>query len=381
MNRTPAASLVKSNLTAFPSLFGTSCRVLFCSLLFIMGGCMSNTAMPVNDTSAFSYAAISFTPDSQKLVFNRCQESDSCYIHILDLKTKALSYYRSPADQEWYAAKISPSGEQVVFVMAPMTSGYLPKEDKNRLYSDFGNAQIAIMDANGSNVRLLTHSKGYKMAPNFSWSGKKVIFAQGDMRKPGSKTIASHLDAYEIDLENGHIQRLTNFRFFQMGRPSYLPGDKQFVVDGDGPSKFPGIAENDISTIDILRAFEKKHRNSQFYIFNVGTEAQALEPKFDQLKGAKSSMADAQGNLYFRAQPSSADRVKLYRSDTKGSLDSWELPNMQLWFSEISPNGRLFAVISRAVYPGDLNSIHVFDLAGGKWEEISLPADANPIKP
>jgi len=96
------------------------------------------------------------------------------------------------------------------------------------------------------------------MAPNFSWSGKKALFVQGEMRKPGSKSVAAGLDAFEIDLESGNVRQLTDFKFFQMGRPSYLPGDKQFAVDADKPSKMPGVAENDILTLwKVLDAFEK----------------------------------------------------------------------------------------------------------------------------
>ena len=340
----------------------------FISLMLIFGG-MYQQDGSAEDLSGFSYAAISFTPDSQKLVFNRCQhqQPDNCNIHILDLKTKALSYYQPPANQEWYAAKFSPSGKQVVFVAAPLTPGYLPGEDKNKAYPDFGNAQIAIMDADGSNVRMLTNSKGYKMAPNFSWSGKKVLFVQGEMRKPGSKSLAAGFDAYEIDLESGNVRQLTNFKFFQMGRPSYLPGDERFVITADAPGRIPGVNEKDIPVLwEAQRKFDKEYNNSWVYIFNVSFGAQKLDRLFGQLVSAASPVVDAQGNLYFHAQPSSVDRFKLFRADVKGNLSSWELPNMQPRYVEVSPDGRLWAVISKAASSGELNGIYVFDLTSNK---------------
>jgi hypothetical protein len=355
----------------------------FISLMLIIGG-MYQQDGSAEDLSGFSYAAISFTPDSQKLVFNRCQhqQPDYCNIHILDLKTKALSYYQPPANQEWYAAKFSPSGKQVVFVTAPLTPGYLPDEDKNKVYPDFGNGQIAIMDADGRNVRMLTNSKGYKMAPNFSWSGKKVLFVQGEMRKPGSKSLAAGFDAYEIDLESGNIRQLTNFKFFQMGRPSYLPGDERFVVPADAPGRIPGVNEKDIPALwEAQRKFDKEYNNSWVYIFNARHVSQELKPLFGQLAWANSPVVDAQGNLYFQAQPSSKERNRLYRLDIKEVLNSWELPSMQPRFSEVSPDARLWAVISRAANPGDLNGIHVFDISSSKWEEISEPVQAQLINP
>lgn len=360
-------------------------------LMFIIGGFLYQQDSSAEDLSGFSYAAISFTPDSQKLVFNRCQHQQpgNCNIHVLDLKTKALSYYQPPANQEWYAAKFSPSGKQVVFVLAPLTPGYLPGEDKNKVYPDFGNGQIAIMDADGRNVRLLTNSKGYKMAPNFSWSGKKVLFVQGEMRKPGSKSVAAGLDAYEIDLESGNIRQLTNFKFFQMGRPSYLPGDKQFVVDADGPSKMPGVAENDILTLWKVRdAFEKKNNNSQFYVFNAGTGWQVLEPKFDQLKDARSPLVDAQGSLYFYA--SNGRTLRHYRAVGGENLVdfSWlPSPNnfrgisLQDRFREVAPDGSHLAVVTGSNNTRDYSGIFLLDFATDQWEEIHVPVEAHLINP
>lgn len=363
-------------------------------LMFIIGGFLYQQDSSAEDLSGFSYAAISFTPDSQKLVFNRCQHQQpgNCNIHVLDLKTKALSYYQPPANQEWYAAKFSPSGKQVVFVLAPLSPGYLPGEDKNKAYPNWGNAQIALMDADGRNARLLTNSKGYKMAPNFSWSGKKVLFVQGEMRKPGSKSLAAGLDAYEIDLESGNVRQLTNFKCFEMGRPSYLPGDEQFVVDIYGLSKMPGVAENDILTLWKVRdAFEKKHNNSQFYIFNTGSGAQVLEPKFDQLKDARSPLVDAQGNLYFDA--SNGRTLRRYRFvEDEGLHDFLWLPNtgkfkyggevLQGRFKEVAPDGSHLAVVTGSSRnPRDYSGIFLLDFATGQWEEIHVPVEAHLINP
>lgn len=365
--------------------------IFLTGLMLIIGGFMSKQDCIADGLSGLSYAAISFTSDSQKLVFNRCQDpqAGNSNIHVLDLKTKALSYYQSPANQEWYAAKFSPSGKQVVFVVAPLTPGYLPGENKNKVYPDFGNAQIAIMDADGRNVRLLTNSKGYKMSPNFSWSGKKVLFVQGEMRKPGSKSLAAGLDAYEIDIESGNIRQLTDFKFFQMGRPSYLPGDEQFVVGADGPSKMPEVAENDILALWKVRdAFKKKYNNSRIYVFSTSSKSQVLEPLFSQLKGAASPMVDAQGSLYFYA--SNGRTLRHYRA-TEGEklVDFSWLPSpnnfkgisLQDRFREVAPDGSHLAVVTGSKKQNDYSGIFLLDFVIGQWEEIHVPAEAHLVNP
>lgn len=362
-------------------------------LMFIIGGFLYQQDSSAEDLSGFSYAAISFTPDSQKLVFNRCQyqQPGNCHIHVLDLKTKELSYYRPPSDQQWYAAKFSPSGKQVVFVLAPLTPGYLPGEDKNKNYPDWGNAQIALMDADGHNIRLLTNSKSYKMAPNFSWSGNKVLFVQGEMRKPGSKSVAAGLDAFEIDLESGNVRQLTDFKFFQMGRPSYLPGDERFVVTADTPGRIPGVNEKDIPALwEAQRKFDKEHNNSWVHIFNAQSNSQELQPLFSQFSWAMNPVVDAKGNLYFKA--SNGRTLRRYRFLKDGELhDFLWLPNtgkfkiggeiLQDRFNEVAPDGSHLAVVTGSNNPRDYSGIFLLDFATGEWEEIPVPAKAHLINP
>ena len=349
-------------------------------LMVAIGVGMYQQDSSANDSLGFSYAAISFTPDSQKLVFTRCKADDTdCYIHIYDLKTKALSYYRPPKDQNWYAAKFSPSGKQVVFVLAPRVPDAESSAGDSRLYTDWSKSQIAIMDADGRNIRLLTKHSGLKLLPNFSWSGKKVIYVQGEMRKPGAKTMASKWDVFEINLETGVNNQLTGFKFYQIGRPSYLPGDDRFVVHALGPGKIPGVKDAVDSTY--LRGFEKNFNNSRVYVFDAKPGAQKLEPLFSQFLNASNPGVDSYGNLYFSAQPSSADRFRLFQSNTKSALHSWYLPNMQPRYTEVSPDGRYWAVISPAAYPDDLNGIHLFEMASDKWETVSDTTVARLINP
>lgn len=365
-------------------------HILLMSSMLVIGGFIFPRVSSADDSLGVSYAAISFTPDSKKLVFNRCQHQHhrNCSIHVLDLKTKGLTYFQAPENQEWYAAKFSPSGERIVFVSVPLTPGYLPGEDKNKVYPDFGNAQIAMMNADGRNVHLLTNKTSYKMAPNFSWSGKKVLFVQGEMRKPSSKTLAAGLDAYEIDLESGNIRQLTDFKFFQMGRPSYLPGDAQFVVDIFGPTKIPGIAAGDNPTY--WRGMNRKHNNSQFYVFGTGSATQVLEPMFDQLKGARSPLVDAQGNLYFDA--SNGRTLRRYRLTKSGELNDYLwLPNtgrfgfggevLQSRFTEVAPDGSQLAVVTGSKNPRDYSGIFLLNFATGLWEEVHVPAKADLANP
>lgn len=329
----------------------------------------------------FTYGAPSFTPDSQKLVFDRYPQSGEPRIHVLNLKTNALTYYEPPAGQMWFSGKFSPSGKQMVFVMVPLFSKDLPATGSNR---DYANSQIAIMDADGKNVRMLTQGPGYKKAPNFSWSGKKVIFVKAELRKPGSKTLDTHNDVHEIHVETGATRQLTNFEFFQMGRPSYLPGDKEFVVNADTPmTRGPMTVEESKDWWESMRQMQAKNHSSEVRRFHANPQVQTLQPLFiDPFYYARNVAVDALGNLYFEAQPSKQDRTRVYRSAPDGGLESWAVtPHLQPRSHEISPDGRLWVQISRPALDDDLNGIFALDLTDGTWREIPANGPAQRINP
>lgn len=325
----------------------------------------------------FTYGSPSFSPDSQKLVFDRCTSAGKCAIHILNITTNTLTYLQAPEDQVWFSGKLSPSGQQIVFVAVPL------RENGTLMYGnrDYENVQIAIMDSDGRNFRMLTSGAGYKSAPNFSWSGKKVVFVQGELRNPGSKTLAAKNDAYEIDLETISVRQITDSKFFQMGRPSYLPSDTALVVDADAPSRVSGVS--DVEALWRYRArMETKYNHSRVNRFAITKEFGKPVLMFGQLVGANSSAIDANGRIYFLAQPSTREAMRVYRSNASEEFVAWErMKHLQTRATAVSPNGRFWVEVSRPSLADDLNGIFMLDLVDGTWREISANGQAQVINP
>lgn len=325
----------------------------------------------------FTYGSPSFSPDSQKLVFDRCTSAGKCAIHILNITTKTLTYLQAPEDQVWFSGKLSPSGQQIVFVAVPL------RENGTVMYGnrDYENAQIAIMDSDGRNFRMLTSGAGYKSAPNFSWSGKKVVFVQGELRNPDSKSLAAKNDAYEIDLETISVRQITDSKFFQMGRPSYLPSDTALVVDADAPSRLSGVS--DVEALWRYRAkMETKYNHSRVNRFAITKEFGKPALMFGQLVVANSPGIDANGQIYFLAQPSKTEAMRVYRSNASEEFVSWErMKHLQTRATAVSPNGRFWVEVSRPSLADDLNGIYMLDLVDGTWREISANGQAQVINP
>ena len=346
----------------------------FLGQIFLGGILMSQQTAMAKEVPGFTYGSPSFTPDSQKLVFDRCSSAHECRIHVLNLNTNELTYYRPPAGQMWFSGKFSPNGKQIAFVAVPLLA-----KDSGYGDRDWANAQIALMDTDGRNVRMLTRGPGYKQSPNFSWSGKKVIYVQGELRKPGSKTLDADNDAFEIDLETGAIRQLTDYKFFQMGRPSYLPDDISFVVYGDFPANIRGISSTE--KMAYLRDLERKNQRSWVHRFETTQKNEVLTTLFTApFYWAMRVTVDIAGNIYFEAQPNERGRMRVFRHRPDEQLESWAIkPHLQPRAAEISPDGRLWVEVSRPAVEGDLNGIFMLNLTDGDWQEIPASGPAQAI--
>jgi hypothetical protein len=322
------------------------------------------------------YANPSFSRDSQKLVFDRYTNLRDIQIHVLNLNTKVLNHYQSPPGFVWYGASFSPSGEQLTFIQVPFL-----EDDVDDKILDWNNSQIAIMDANGENLRIMTQGLGIKKAPSFSWSGKKIIYAQSLLRQPPGKTKDVENDVFEIDLDTGVNRQLTNLHFFQMGRPSYLPGDQSFLVNADYPGNIQGVTAKEY--FPYMKRLKLKSQDSQVFQFDVMDKSEDINILFgDNLFYANEASIDERGNIYFWAQPAINKKLRLYRLNADGELSSWERNGqLQDVASVISPNGRLWVTISRPAVDGDLDGIYSFDLVEAVWEKIATDGVSQAVNP
>lgn len=164
-----------------------------------------------------------FSPRNDKLAFNYCRRTVSCTIGLYDLTTGSLSYYQAPENEIWADANFSPDGTNLAFVVIPIIDH---KRDLT--------GQVAIMNSDGSGIRKLTDSPTFKSSPSFSPDGQRIIYARANERPERTRNPIGGFDVYEVTLNAGPERRLTNFIFYLMTAPFYLPDGKHFIFSGEG---------------------------------------------------------------------------------------------------------------------------------------------------
>src|SRR3989344_3857585 len=216
---------------------------------------------------------VTFSHDGKRLMFTLCGEKipNGCAIHEYELTTGKLRYYTASENEVWCDARYSPQGDWIVFTITPVVN-------ERRILED---TQLAIMRPDGKGLKRLTDSKGWKVAPSFSSSGKKIIYARAaTMRKTG-KTPAAGFDIYSYDLSSGQEQRLTNFKFFQISLPFYFGDDERFIFSAEYPRQFPDLRENDRDAIKQRREqLQQEHKEDQIYFMKKGDINFKPEPRF-----------------------------------------------------------------------------------------------------
>ena len=193
-------------------------------LLTVLAGCSSL----FDDKDSIS--ELSFNHDGRKIVFDRCK-SRGCQIQVYDLETGELTAYQSPKNERWTMGKYSYDGRRTAISIIPITPG--------GLYLD--GMQIAVMDADGKNLKIVTTGPGAKLYPTFSHNGKKILYARAATIRTKGGTPASGYDAWEVNLETGEQTQLTFYEYHYLGNLTYFPDDERFIFWGEMPSVYEGV--------------------------------------------------------------------------------------------------------------------------------------------
>jgi Tol biopolymer transport system component len=171
-------------------------------------------------------------PDNSSVVFAMCDITGQCDIATYTISSKKISR-TNPTGQDCLAPIYSPDGKLLAFA-----SG----EGDNR--------NIFVMNSDGSGLRQLTHTVNDKNlrengasvvringGPSFSSDGANIIFARSGVRRQRSMggDMVSHWDLYELDVATGQEKRLTDYSYYRISRPYYLPAGKGFIFSGSGP--------------------------------------------------------------------------------------------------------------------------------------------------
>lgn len=106
------------------------------------------------------------------------------------------------------------------------------------------NLELYIMDADGSNVRQLTHAPGcYNGGPFFSPDGKRVIF-RADRKKP------HHLQLYVIDIDGKNERALTDDLNWVFWAPYWHPDNRHIIYTAADHSQ-PGRPNYDLYWMEV----------------------------------------------------------------------------------------------------------------------------------
>ncbi len=233
-----------------------------------------------------------FFPDNDRIVFNHCcplrccpykfDEIRPCMWSVYELSTKKL--YEFPVFNKATPHRLksdvsfSRDGKQIVFV-----SG------------DHMHRNIFIMDADGGNVRQLTHHYNenpqdaenglvrmiFNAKPSFSPDGKRIIFVRSQTKRrqleySSDPMDPSRWDVYEIEIATGKERKLTDYAFYELSAPQYLSDGRRFVFSTN--MRYLGAADSPESGIDgktRAKYYDKYLFNT---IFIMDGENNALKP-------------------------------------------------------------------------------------------------------
>lgn len=360
-------------------------RGMAVALALVLGGLalvLGGLAMQTQAVKGDDVRNPRFSPDGKSLIFDRCDPDspDRCRIHVYNLESKTLGYYLPPPGQTWEHAYYSNAGDKLVFVIMPI--GDRNVDLFTQRHEVLPKTQIAVMNVDGSNLRVVTNTVGYKGMPAFSHSGKKVIFAQAGTIRDEGKTLAASFDLWEVDLETGAVGLFAGrFKFYQMGLSVYFPDDERVLLSGDSPSSEAVVASG---LAKDTWNFNRRYNNNSVFVLKRG-QAVLAPPLFTDLSGARGAFLDAQGNVFFQADGGSKEGIRIRRVGVDGSRQSWSAPphrhqQITLFGTAVSRDGRHLAM---ALSDGPLRSrnrkIMLLDTASGAWREVVLPREAKQI--
>lgn len=317
--------------------------------------------------------SISFSPDGKKILFDRRKGDEHYVINAYDLKTGELSAYQSPVGEDWHMARYSFDGKRIVFTITP-------RREKNY---DLNKVQIAVMEPDGSNLKKITNTNGFKVDPSFSHSGKKIIYVRSASLRHEGKTPASDYDIYEVDMDTGKETRLTEFRFFMMSVPYYFLDDKKFVFSAEYPRSYPGINGNDDTAIEKIREEIKlKYKENKIFVMCGGEKV--LKPYFEFYRYSANPLLSADGASFFfkgDGEPQTGrgwGQFYLYSPDGKHRRIT-NLKATTIWSAAVSHDGKQLAIVYDIAPQREINKIVIYQVKDGTSKEITLPDQPSRI--
>jgi len=359
------------------------CSVLIVFLLLGNGGFMQGDSEAASDECIHVVNAIQFSNDSDKLLFRyRCggpnpdfwavYEFSSGRAYDLDVLHKATK--NAINDSPSY----SRDGKLITFVAG---------EDSHR--------NIFVMNADGSNVRQLTHDYNenpkevgsnvvtmrLNASPSFSPDGKRIIFKRSGVKrqKPeqfGDPMLPSRWDIYEIEVETGKERRLTNYEFYLISQPFYLPDGKRFIFS----SNLSINASQTESGVEEKARHKYWDKNKENTIFIMDGQNNALIPVLKKGRHSDEPRFVREGVIVFRSDVTDVDGVArtgtiyydLFAYKNGRITRLLNARYRRIFNFSMSPDGLKTALLERTVdYP--YVELSVINIDGTGKREIRIP--------
>lgn len=294
----------------------------FVCMTFLVGvsGCSAKPKeKPLSLGSFTDIYSPSISPDGNQILFTGCghKEFASCTIYRFERDSGNLYRYLPRSSAETLGGgRYSPTSTQFVFDITPLDS------NKELLFDD---SQIALVNQDGSGLRIITQRKGVIMSPTLSYDEKSVVFYRGRISDKGSplrkqKTRILGSDLYKVDIRTGVETQLTRMAFYGLSNLYITPDGKNVVFAGDSPMNVPHTDK--ITPVQFRENYKKKYHGN--IILRYPTDGSGVDkepvPLFTFDTGAEKPTVSKDGSIWFEGRVGVQHFIHYYRRFPDGTL-------------------------------------------------------------
>ena len=316
------------------------------------------------------FIGLSIHPNSDEWLFSECSvilsPEIACYLLKFNIKTKHLTRYIFPDSYFYSNAHFSPRGNFIVLNRMPKHNG-----TKEGFEWAVKNSQIVLINADGSNLRVIPTQQGRNLMPIMSLDETKIAYWHQSPLK-GERFVGdwAHNDIYEYDLKTGTDQLFAGPFQFMGGKMIQYISEDEILLES------VAIA----SIVQILDEYHKKYNGSQVYKIKRHTDtADFPVPSYTNIEQARNPSVDTNGNVYLQGQYPHGGTT-FTKVNSSGPVNYWTKPgNLALTGTReilASPNGSYIAFIYVADgtnYRDRKSTFGQLDTLTSQWLSVDIP--------